>query len=116
LLRPYRHTRLEKLGEGKTTYTFSISVNAFSVEFPLVCYQQAGRVWYISGALRRTYTLFYPAPRPENDYLKVYYKSLIFVRRGIPIYDSELTFGYPYLLLNAHSLLSLSIRLSVNSL
>jgi hypothetical protein len=34
----------------------------FSVEFPLACYQQAGRVWYISGALRRTYTLFYPAP------------------------------------------------------
>jgi hypothetical protein len=50
------------LGEGKTTYTFSISVNAFSVEFLLACYQQAGRVWYISGALWRTYTLFYPAP------------------------------------------------------
>jgi hypothetical protein len=43
-------------------YTFSVSVNAFSVEFPLACYQQAGRVWYVSGALRRTYTLFYPAP------------------------------------------------------
>jgi hypothetical protein len=52
-------------GEGKTTYTFSVSVNAFSIEFPLACYQQAGRVWYISGALRRTYTLFYPAP-PVN--------------------------------------------------
>ncbi len=52
-------------GEGKTTYTFSVSVNAFSVEFPLACYQQAGRVWYISGALRRTYMLFYPAPRSE---------------------------------------------------
>jgi hypothetical protein len=51
-----------KLCEGKTTYTFSVSVNAFSVEFPLACYQQAGRVWYISGALGRTYTLFYPAP------------------------------------------------------
>jgi hypothetical protein len=49
-------------GEGKTTYTFSISVNAFSVEFPLACYQQAERVWYISRALRRTYMLFYPAP------------------------------------------------------
>ncbi len=49
-------------GEGKTTYTFSVSVNAFSVEFPLACYQQAGRVWYVSRALRRTYTLFYPAP------------------------------------------------------
>ncbi len=49
-------------GEGKTKYTFSVSVNAFSVEFPLACYQQAGRVWYISGALRRTYTLFYPTP------------------------------------------------------
>jgi hypothetical protein len=49
-------------GEGKTTYTFSVSVNAFSVEFPLSCYQQAGRVWYVSGELRRTYTLFYPAP------------------------------------------------------
>ncbi len=49
-------------GEGKTMYTFSVSVNAFSVEFPLACYQQAGRVWYVSGALRRTYTLFYPAP------------------------------------------------------
>ena len=44
-------------------YTFSISVNAFSVEFPLACYQQAGRVWYVSGALWRTYTLFYPAPK-----------------------------------------------------
>jgi hypothetical protein len=41
-------------GEGKTTYTFSVSVNAFSVEFPLACYQQAGKVWYVSGALRRT--------------------------------------------------------------
>jgi hypothetical protein len=51
-----------KGGEGKTTYTFSVSVNAFSVEFPLACYQQAGRVWYVSGALQRTYTLFYPAP------------------------------------------------------
>jgi hypothetical protein len=50
------------MGEGKTTCTFSVSVNAFSVEFPLACYQQAGRVWYVSGALRRTYTLFYPAP------------------------------------------------------
>ncbi len=49
-------------GEGKTTYTFSVSVNAFSVEFPLACYQQAGRVWYVSRALGRTYTLFYPAP------------------------------------------------------
>jgi len=49
-------------GEGKTTYTFSVSVNAFSVEFPLVCYQQAGMVWYVSGALRRTYMLLYPAP------------------------------------------------------
>jgi hypothetical protein len=37
-------------------------MNAFSVEFTLAMYQQAGRVWYISGALRRTYTLFYPAP------------------------------------------------------
>jgi len=37
-------------------------VNAFSVEFLLACYQQAGRVWFISGALQRTYTLFYPAP------------------------------------------------------
>jgi hypothetical protein len=62
------------MGEGKTTYTFSVSVNAFSVEFPLACYQQAGRVWYISGALQRTYTLFYPAPvvmlraaAPPND-------------------------------------------------
>jgi hypothetical protein len=42
-------------------YMFSVSVNAFSVEFPLACYQQAGRVWYVSGALQRTYTLFYPA-------------------------------------------------------
>ncbi len=42
-------------------YTFSVSVNAFSVEFLLACYQQAGRVWYVSGALQRTYTLFYPA-------------------------------------------------------
>jgi hypothetical protein len=50
------------MGEGKTTYTFSISVNTFSIEFPLACYQQAGRVWYISRALRRTYTLFYSAP------------------------------------------------------
>jgi hypothetical protein len=49
-------------GEGKTTYTFSVSMNAFSVEFPLACYQQAVRVWYVSGALRRTYTLFYPTP------------------------------------------------------
>ncbi len=49
-------------GEGKTTYTFSVSVNAFSVEFLLACYQQAGRVWYVSRALRRTYMLFYPAP------------------------------------------------------
>ncbi len=49
-------------GEGKTTYTFSVSVNAFSIEFPLTCYQQAGRVWYVIRALRRTYTLFYPAP------------------------------------------------------
>ncbi len=49
------------MGEGKTTYTFSVSVNVFSVEFPLACYQQAGRVWYVSGALRRTYMLFYPA-------------------------------------------------------
>jgi hypothetical protein len=52
----------EEMGEGKTPYTFSVSVNAFSVEFPLACYQQAGRVWYVSGALRRTYMLFYPAP------------------------------------------------------
>jgi hypothetical protein len=44
-------------------YTFSVSVNAFSVEFPLACYQQAGRVWYVSGALQKTYTLFYPAPK-----------------------------------------------------
>ncbi len=51
------------MGEGKTTYTFSVSVNAFSVEFPLAYYQQAGRVWYISGALRRAYTLFYPSPK-----------------------------------------------------
>jgi hypothetical protein len=50
-------------GDGKTTYTFSVSMNAFSVEFPLACYQQAGRVWYVSGALQRTYTLFYPAPK-----------------------------------------------------
>ncbi len=49
-------------GEGKTTYMLSVSVNAFSVEFPLACYQQAGRVWYVSGALRRMYMLFYPAP------------------------------------------------------
>jgi hypothetical protein len=49
-------------GEGKTMYMFSVSVNAFSIEFPLACYQQAGRVWYISGLLRRTYTLFYPHP------------------------------------------------------
>jgi hypothetical protein len=28
-----------KRGEGKTTYTFSVSLNAFSVEFPLACYQ-----------------------------------------------------------------------------
>jgi len=54
------------LGRGKTTYTFSVSVNAFSVEFLLACYQQAGRVWYVSGALQRTYTLFYPAPRKPN--------------------------------------------------
>jgi hypothetical protein len=50
------------VGEGKTMYTFSVSVNAFSVEFPLACYQQVVRVWYISGALQRTYMLFYPAP------------------------------------------------------
>jgi len=37
-------------------------VNTFSVEFLLACYQHAGSVWYVSGALRRTYTLFYPAP------------------------------------------------------
>jgi hypothetical protein len=55
-------------GEGKTTYTFSVSVNTFSVEFPLACYQQAGRVWYVSGALRRTYTLFYPAPNLQFPY------------------------------------------------
>jgi hypothetical protein len=59
-------TELKIEGEGKTTYTFSVSVNAFSVEFPLACYQQAGRVWYVSGALRRTYTLFYPAPLKYN--------------------------------------------------
>jgi hypothetical protein len=29
-------------GEGKTTYTFSVSMNAFSIEFPLACYQHAG--------------------------------------------------------------------------
>jgi hypothetical protein len=57
-LRSMRYFR----GEGKTTYTFSISVKAFSVEFPLACYHQAGRVWYVSGALRRTYMLFYPHP------------------------------------------------------
>jgi hypothetical protein len=51
------------MGEGRTTYTFSVSVNAFSVEFPLACYQQVGRVWYVSGALWRTYMLFYPAPK-----------------------------------------------------
>jgi hypothetical protein len=51
------------VGEGKTTYTFSVSANAFSVEFPLACYQLEARVWYVSGALRRTYTLFYSAPR-----------------------------------------------------
>ncbi len=56
-------------GEGKTTYTFSVSVNTFSIEFPLACYQQAGRVWYVSGALRRTYTLFYPAPSLPARYL-----------------------------------------------
>ena len=55
-------TELKIEGEGKTTYKFSVSVNAFSVEFPLACYQQAGRVWYVSGALWRTYMLFYPAP------------------------------------------------------
>jgi hypothetical protein len=57
-----RGLREKERGEGKTTYTFSVSVNAFSVEFLLACYQQAGRVWYVSGALRRTYMLFYPAP------------------------------------------------------
>jgi hypothetical protein len=46
---------------AKQRIRFSISVNAVSVKFPLACYQQAGRVWYVSGALRRTYTLFYPA-------------------------------------------------------
>ena len=46
---------------------FSVSVNAFSVEFLLACYQQAGRVWYVSGALRRTYMLFYPAPLNLTD-------------------------------------------------
>ncbi len=46
---------------------FSVSVNTFSVEFPLACYQQAGRVWYVSGALRRTYTLFYPAPQNNHN-------------------------------------------------
>ncbi len=56
-------------GEGKTTYMFSVSVNAFSVEFPLACYQQAGRVWYVSGALRRTYTLFYATPM-TTEYLQ----------------------------------------------
>jgi hypothetical protein len=58
-----KSTQIRLTGEGKTTYTFSVSVNAFSVEFPLACYQQVGRVWYISGVLLRTYTLFYPAPK-----------------------------------------------------
>jgi hypothetical protein len=59
--------RRDEWGEGKATYTFSVSVNAFSVEFPLGCYQQAGRVWYVSGALRRSYTLFYPAPGQMSE-------------------------------------------------
>ncbi len=56
-------------GEGKTTYTFSVSVNTFSIEFPLACYQQAGRVLYVSGVLGRTYTLFYPAPEMGMDFV-----------------------------------------------
>ncbi len=58
-------------------YTFSVSVNAFSVEYPLACYQQAGRVWYVSGALRRTYTLFYPAPNQTSILLAKLYNSYI---------------------------------------
>ncbi len=58
----YAEFTLAKWGEGKTMYTFTVSVNAFSVQFLLACYQQAGRVWYVSGALRRMYMLFYPAP------------------------------------------------------
>ncbi len=64
------------LGEGKATYMFSVSVNAFSIEFPLACYLQAGRVWYVSGALRRTYTLFYNAP--------VDLESVLLIIAGLP--------------------------------
>jgi len=65
-------------GEGKTTYTFSVfwtpflSNFHFSVEFRFACYQQVGRVLYVRGALRRTYTLFYPGPYVGHLYFKVW--------------------------------------------
>ncbi len=37
-------------------------ISVFPSNFRFACYQQAGRVLYVSGALRRTYTLFYPGP------------------------------------------------------
>ncbi len=59
------------MGEVKTTYMFSAfwtpfpSNFCFASNFRFACYQQAGNswlLWYVSGALRRTYTLFYPRP------------------------------------------------------
>ncbi len=87
--------RYYKQGEGKITYTFSVSVNAFSVEFLLACYQQAGRVWYVSRALWRMYMLFYPTPYKHmtiiNDDSSVVIKwssKLIDAARGV-IYDTH---------------------------
>jgi hypothetical protein len=78
------------MGEGKTTYTFSVSVNAFSVEFPLACYQQAGRVWYVSGALRRTYTLFYPTPSNMQKYIKPSCEKFLTLEHSIWRHDTLL--------------------------
>jgi len=67
-----------RAGQGEGKY-----VNAFSVEFPLVCYQQAGRVWYISGALWRTYTLFYPAPCTHFPSYGPNKKVVVMVRQSV---------------------------------
>ncbi len=56
-------------GAVKTMYTFSAFLTPFLSNFCFAWYQQAGRGWgilYVSGALRRTYTLFYPH-RPNTS-------------------------------------------------
>ncbi len=62
-------------GAVKTTYTFSAFWMPFPSNFRFAWCQQVGRgwvLWYISGALRRTYKLFYPHPKSSYKLVSNY--------------------------------------------